>query len=225
MLVIAKEITKNYPQANGQLAVLKGVNLTVENGEFVSVVGESGAGKTTLLQIIGLLDKPSSGTLLIDETAPLKLPEQKLSNYRNRKIGFIFQLHHLLPEFTVAENIALPVLMATNNRKKALGQACELLKRFSLEEKEGHYPHELSGGERQRIAVLRAIANKPQLLIADEPTGNLDEDNARRFEELLVNLNKEGQTIILATHNLQFAKRAKRKFLLAGGIIKEIEGM
>ncbi len=224
MLLVAEGLTKSYPQADGQLDVLRGICLTVSDGDFVSVTGESGVGKTTLLQILGLLDKPSGGTLRIDNTDPLKLPEQELADYRNRKIGFVFQFHHLLPEFTVRENIALPILISCRDKYDALREADELLRRFSLKDKGGSYPHELSGGERQRVAVLRAIANKPQLLIADEPTGNLDEKNARLFEELLLALNKQGQTIILATHNLQFALQADRRFLLSSGLLRELKG-
>ncbi len=224
MVLMAENLTKSYPQARGELKVLKGINLIVEDKDFIAIVGESGVGKTTLLQILGLLDKPTSGRLLLDSVDPLALPEQELAEYRNQRIGFVFQFHHLMPEFTVEENIALPMLMSKRTKGEAISEARYLLERFSLEDKSESYPHQLSGGERQRVAVLRAIANKPQLLIADEPTGNLDERNSRLFEELLVAINNDGQTVILATHNIEFAKRGKRNFILSGGTLREMEG-
>ena len=214
-MIEAKDIFKSY----GDLEVLKGVNLKVDSGETVSIVGASGAGKTTLLQIIGTLDKADNGQLSINNTDLNTLNDKTLSQFRNESIGFVFQFHNLLSEFTALENICLPAFIKGSNRSDAEKQAQELLSILNLKDRAHHKPNALSGGEQQRVAVARALINKPSVLLADEPSGNLDSKNADELHQLLLNLNKEmGQSCVIVTHNTTFADMADRKLTMVDGL-------
>ncbi|NVO18918.1 MAG: ABC transporter ATP-binding protein [Bacteroidetes bacterium] len=210
----------NIRKSYDQLEVLKGIDLKIEKGEIVSIVGASGAGKTTLLQIIGTLDKPTSGSLIIDGIELFKMNEKKLSAFRNKHIGFVFQFHHLLPEFTALENLCIPAYIAGASRPVAEKRASELLEFLHLSDRSHHKPSELSGGEQQRIAVARALMNHPAVVLADEPSGNLDSANARELHELFFTLRKEfNQTFVIVTHNEEFANGSDRKLTIVDGVI------
>lgn len=209
-------LEKNY----GTLQVLKGINLEIADRSVISIVGASGAGKSTLLHIIGTLDQPTKGTVLIDNTDLYSLSDKKLAQYRNQNIGFIFQFHHLLPEFTAVENVALPALIAGRSHAEAFKRAKELLDFLKLGERLTHKPSQLSGGEQQRVAVARALANNPKLVLADEPSGNLDTENARSLHQLFLDLRDEfGQTFVVVTHNTDLAKLADQTIEMKDGRI------
>lgn len=209
-------ITKKY----NDLSVLKGVNLDVKQGEFISIVGASGAGKTTLLQIIGTLDKADSGQLIINDDDISSYNDIALSKFRNEQIGFVFQSHNLLPEFSALENICLPALVKGTSVIEAEEKAKKLLQLLNLKNRSHHKPSELSGGEQQRVAVVRALINRPSILLADEPSGNLDSKNADELHELISKINKEfEQTCILVTHNNKLAQMADRKLSMVDGVI------
>lgn len=215
-MIILKEIHKSY----GQLKVLNGINLKVEKGEIVSVVGASGAGKSTLLHIIGTIDKADKGTLLYDEKDVSKLNEKKISEFRNQQVGFVFQFHHLLPEFTALENVCIPAYIAGRSRRSAEERARELIGFLGLEARAQHKPAELSGGEQQRVAVARALINNPAVVLADEPSGNLDSKASIELHELFFKLRNEfNQTLILVTHNQELAHMADRKLTIKDGVI------
>ena len=217
-MIELKGIKKNY----GKLEILKGIDLTVKKGECISIVGSSGAGKSTLLQIIGTLDSANEGQLLIDNKDINNLNRDQLSSFRNKNIGFIFQFHNLLPEFSALENICIPAFIAGMSQKDAEKSAFELLKRLKLEDRANHKPSQLSGGEQQRVAVARALINQPTILLADEPSGNLDSKNADDLHKLLLEVNKEfNQTCIVVTHNNDFANMAHRKLTITDGLIEE----
>ncbi len=202
------------------LKVLKGVNLEVAKGEIVSIVGASGAGKTTLLQIIGTLETPTSGEVYINDNAVHKMKDKALSVFRNKHIGFVFQFHHLLPEFTALENICIPAYIAKKTKKEAEKEAMELLNLLNLTERASHKPSELSGGEQQRIAVARALINKPDVILADEPSGNLDSKSAQELHKLFFDLREKfNQTFVIVTHNNELAEMADRKITIKDGII------
>ena len=202
------------------LQVLKGINLEIADRSVISIVGASGAGKSTLLHIIGTLDQPTKGTVLIDNTDLYSLSDKKLAQYRNQNIGFIFQFHHLLPEFTAVENVALPALIAGRSHAEAFKRAKELLDFLKLGERLTHKPSQLSGGEQQRVAVARALANNPKLVLADEPSGNLDTANARQLHQLFLDLRDEfGQTFVVVTHNTDLAKLADQTIEMKDGRI------
>ena len=204
----------------GTLQVLKGINLEIADRSVISIVGASGAGKSTLLHIIGTLDQPTKGTVLIDNTDLYSLSDKKLAQYRNQNIGFIFQFHHLLPEFTAVENVALPALIAGRSHAEAFKRAKELLDFLKLGERLTHKPSQLSGGEQQRVAVARALANNPKLVLADEPSGNLDTENARSLHQLFLDLRDEfGQTFVVVTHNTDLAKLADQTIEMKDGKI------
>ncbi len=210
----AKNIEKNY----GELGILKGINLSVAGAEIISIVGSSGAGKTTLLQILGTLDKPSKGQLLIEGKDPFALNEKALAHFRNQRLGFVFQFHQLLPEFTAQENIAIPAMIGGSNQTDALKKAQTLLERFGLESRAQHKPEALSGGEQQRIAVARALINQPALVFADEPSGNLDTENANALHNLFLELREEmKQSFVIVTHNTHFAQMADRCLTMQDG--------
>ena len=203
---------KNIRKSFGSLEVLKGVDLTVEKGEIVSIIGKSGAGKTTLLQIIGTLDKPDSGSVVIDGIDVFALKEQELADFRNRHIGFIFQFHQLLPEFTTLENVMMPALIARIGEKEAEQRAVQLLTELGMAERLTHKPNELSGGEKQRVAAARAMMMSPNVILADEPSGTLDESNKKELHKLLLQMREQyGQTIIIVTHDKELAEISDRE--------------
>ena len=215
-MVKATNIQKSF----GDLKVLKGVDLSVEKGEIVSIVGASGAGKTTLLQILGTLDKPNSGSVLINGVNIRRLDERALATFRNKHIGFIFQFHQLLPEFSALENVMIPALIARESPKIAAERAKELLAYLQLTDRMEHKPSELSGGEKQRVAVARALINNPELILADEPSGSLDSKNKKELHNLLFDLrDKFGLTIIIVTHDDHLAQLSDRVIRMKDGVI------
>ncbi len=213
---------ENIHKSYGNVEVLKGIDLSVEKGEIISIVGASGAGKTTLLQIIGTLEKPDKGNIIINNTDVNTLSEKKLSEFRNSNIGFVFQFHHLLPEFTALENILMPAMIKQTPRKEMEERARLLMDFLKISHRAGHKPSELSGGEQQRVAVARALINTPAVVLADEPSGNLDSVNARELHNLFFELRRQyNQTFIIVTHNEEFAEMADRKITMKDG--KSIE--
>ena len=217
-MVDVKNIVKKFDS----LEVLKGVDLHINPKEIVSIMGPSGAGKTTLLQIIGTLDRPTSGTVHINGVDVFSLDEKKISAFRNSQIGFVFQFHQLLPEFTAVENVMMPALIADKNFKQSKMHAMELLEYLGLESRAHHNPAELSGGEKQRVAVARALINNPALILADEPSGSLDSQNKKDLHNLFFNLRKEfGQTILIVTHDNELAEISDRIIKINDGVIAE----
>jgi lipoprotein-releasing system ATP-binding protein len=213
-MIKAVNINKSY----GNLHVLKDVSLSIQQGEVVSIVGPSGAGKTTLLQILGTLDRADSGTINYGETDVSKLKEKELARFRNEHIGFVFQSHHLLPEFTALENVCIPALIRGIPMKEASGHAMELLAFMKVDNRAQHKPSQMSGGEQQRVAVARALMNNPMAVLADEPSGNLDSQHARELHELFFRLRKQyNQTFIIVTHNEELAAMADRKITIIDG--------
>ena len=211
---------KNIHYSYQNLKVLKGVDLNIGKGEFVSIIGASGAGKTTLLQLLGTLDKIQKGSLIINDRETKDLSEKEVSKFRNQEIGFVFQFHNLLNEFTALENICLPAYLNGTPKKDAERKGLELLNLLDLSNRDEHKPDELSGGERQRVAVARALINSPSILLADEPSGNLDSKNADELHQLFLKLNKEiSQTIVVITHNKELAKLARRTLEIKDGKI------
>ncbi|MGY8987683.1 MAG: ABC transporter ATP-binding protein [Flavobacteriales bacterium] len=205
----------------GDLEVLKGVNLHIKEGEFISIVGASGSGKTTLLHILGTLENSNTGSVWINNTDITNLSDKELSIFRNENIGFVFQFHNLLVEFTALENVCLPAFIKGENRKIVEERALELLKLLNIENRKDHKPNELSGGEQQRVAVARALINSPSIILADEPSGNLDSKNAEDLHNLLLKLNKElNQTIVVVTHNNKLANITGRKLEIKDGVIE-----
>ena len=212
------DIYKSFQTGSEKLDVLRGVNLRIYRGEMVAVVGASGVGKSTLLHILGALDRPNKGKVSLNSTDIFSLDERELAHFRNRTIGFVFQFHHLLPEFTALENVIMPKLIAGEEMDEVKEKGEELLTEVGLMERKDHRPGELSGGEQQRVAVARALINDPHILVADEPSGNLDKDNKENLHQLLTQLNrKRNQSIVLATHNQELAQRAKRIYRLKDG--------
>ena len=213
---------ENLKKQFGDLQVLKGVSLEVERGEVISIVGPSGAGKTTLLQLIGTLDKPTTGKIFFDGEEVSQMNSKRLATFRNKHIGFVFQFHQLLPEFTALENIIIPALIAGRDRKEAEKEAFELLRIMNLEERAHHKPAEMSGGENQRIAVARALINHPDIILADEPSGSLDSHNKEELHKLFFDLrDKFGQTFIIVTHDETLAKLTDRTIRMVDGTIAE----
>ena len=213
---------ENLKKQFGDLQVLKGVSLEVERGEVISIVGPSGAGKTTLLQLIGTLDKPTAGKIFFDGEEVSQMNSKRLATFRNKHIGFVFQFHQLLPEFTALENIVIPALIAGRDRKEAEKEAFELLRIMNLEERTHHKPAEMSGGENQRIAVARALINHPDVILADEPSGSLDSHNKEELHRLFFDLrDKFGQTFIIVTHDETLAKLTDRTIRMVDGTIAE----
>lgn len=215
-MIKVNNIRKSY----GNLNVLDGINLEIEKGEIVSIVGASGAGKSTLLHIIGTLDMPDTGDVQIDGVRLASLNDNRLSEFRNNYIGFVFQFHHLLPEFTALENVCIPAFIARVPKSKAIARAEKLLDYLNLSQRLSHKPSELSGGEQQRVAVARALMNEPAVVLADEPSGNLDSASAVELHKLFFNLRDElKQTFVIVTHNQELANMADRKLLIRDGVI------
>ncbi len=217
-MIDTKDIRKSY----GTLEVLKGITLHIDKGEVVSIVGPSGAGKTTLLQIIGTLSRPTSGELMIANVAAHNLPDRELSRFRNARIGFVFQFHHLLPEFTALENVSIPGYIAGRERREVEQRATQLLELLGMDHRLRHKPGELSGGEQQRVAIARALINDPSVLLADEPSGNLDTKNKEEIHQLFFTLRDTlGQTVVIVTHDEQLARMSDRRITMIDGMIHE----
>lgn len=217
-------VVKKFREGDGELVVLNGVDLEVMNNETVAIIGASGSGKTTLLQIIGGLDDPTSGEVRVTGQSLGAMDEAQKGDIRNRSVGFIYQFHHLLPEFTAEENVAMPLLIRRQRKDEALQQARELLSRVGLGQRLDHRPGELSGGERQRAAVARALITRPSLVLADEPTGNLDAGNGEQVLELMLELNREFATsLVVVTHDMAIARRMSRVLRLEDGQLHEVQ--
>lgn len=216
-MIDIKNITKSF----GSLQVLKGIDLHIDRGEVVSIVGPSGAGKTTLLQIMGTLDRPDSGSVHIDSVDVTNLSQKKLADFRNRHIGFVFQFHQLLPEFTALENVMIPAYIAGTSQRETKQRANELLQFMGLSDRVSHKPNELSGGEKQRIAVARALINRPSVILADEPSGSLDSKNKEELHQLFFDLrDKFGQTFVIVTHDEQLASITDRTIHMRDGLLE-----
>lgn len=217
-LLSVHNLFKNYQTGASDLPVLRGLSFDIKQGEAVCLLGASGAGKSTLLQILGTLDRPTSGEVLYRGQNLFELDDESLAEFRNQKMGFVFQFHHLIQELTAVENVMLPALIAKEDREICHQKAMSWLQFMGLSERHNHYPHQLSGGELQRVAIARALIKNPEVLFADEPTGNLDSENSRRVQELFFELkNKLGLTLIIVTHDLQFANMFTRVFKVKDG--------
>lgn len=221
-LITVKELYKTYSSSGKKVEVLKGIDLSIKKGETVAVVGASGAGKSTLMNIMGALDKPTSGTVLYGEEPVFMKDDKRLAAFRNRSVGFVFQFHHLLPEFTAAENVMLPALIGGATFEEARTRAEGLLKEVGLGARLDHKPGELSGGEQQRTAIVRALVQSPGVVLADEPTGNLDTKTGEEVFDLLINLNRDkGTTMVIVTHNERLAGRLGRLIRMTDGKIAQ----
>jgi lipoprotein-releasing system ATP-binding protein len=219
-MITIKNITKSF----GSLQVLKGIDLHINKGEVVSIVGPSGAGKTTLLQIIGTLDRPDTGSVCVDGIDTTTLSQKALADFRNHHLGFVFQFHQLLPEFTAIENVMMPAFIAGTKRKEAEQRAKELLEFMGLSERAHHKPNELSGGEKQRVAVARALMNKPAVILADEPSGSLDSANKKELHQLFFDLrDKFGQTFVIVTHDEELAATTDRTIQMCDGLLENTQ--
>jgi lipoprotein-releasing system ATP-binding protein len=224
MLHVSK-LCKDYPTRSGSLSVLRDISLDLNRGEALAVMGPSGSGKSTLLHILGTLDQPTSGTVRLNDRDPFALPERELADFRNRHIGFVFQDHHLLPQCSVLENVLIPTLVGSDNRADAETWARELLRRVGLLERLDHRPAELSGGERQRVAIARALIRHPDLLLADEPTGNLDRHTAQTIGKLLLDLHQQEQTVlVVVTHSPELARMLPRQMEMLDGHLEPAGG-
>lgn len=225
LILQAKKINKSYFEGDEKkkLVVLNDLDFEIESGQIVSITGASGSGKSTLLHILGTLDRPNSGEILFQNQNIYNLSDKKIAEFRNRNIGFIFQFHHLLPEFTALENVAMPRLINGESYNESIEKAENLLSEMNLLERKKHYPNQLSGGEQQRVAVARALINNPDLILADEPTGNLDKANSNALWDILWKLNKKFSTsLLLVTHNKNLAKKAEKVYRLIDGKLKKV---
>ena len=217
-LIRIADLHKSYYDGESELPVLQGVNLEIYMSELLAIVGASGVGKSTLLHIMGTLDRPTTGSVLYDEQDVFTLSDTELARFRNKEIGFVFQFHHLLPEFTALENVAMGALISSSNNKSVYKEAESLLDYVGLSERLSHYPNQLSGGERQRVAIARSLINQPKVVLADEPTGNLDRRSSEAVLELLWDLNAtSGQTFVIVTHNQELAQQVDRIIQLVDG--------
>ncbi|MFQ5864214.1 MAG: ABC transporter ATP-binding protein [bacterium] len=220
-ILVTRDLHKSYPMGKGRVHVLKGIDLEVNEGQIVAIVGPSGVGKSTLLNILGTLDRPTRGHVEIDHTKVYEYDDKKLASFRNRTIGFVFQFHHLLPEFTALENVMMPSMIGGFDKSKLRKRAEFLLSEVGLKDRFGHRPGELSGGELQRVAVARALMNEPKIILADEPSGNLDQKASKALHELLWNLSRKyNRTFVIVTHNLGLAESADKVVELFDGRIK-----
>jgi lipoprotein-releasing system ATP-binding protein len=221
MALIVERLTKDYPTRSGALVVLRGIDLNLDRGHAIAVMGPSGSGKSTLLHILGTLDQPSGGTVRLDATDPFALNNAALAEFRNRRIGFVFQDHHLLPQCSVLENVLIPTLVnRSDSGKNVESWARELLERVGLSSRLEHRPAELSGGERQRVAIARALIHRPLLLLADEPTGNLDRHSAKVVGELLLDMHRQANTILVAvTHSIELASMFPARMEMNDGLL------
>jgi len=224
VVIKARGLERSFAQAGARLKVLEGVDLEIQAGEQVAILGPSGVGKSTLLHLLGGLDKPTSGSVEVAGQDMARADETRRAAIRNRHLGFVYQFHHLLPEFTALENVAMPLLIARQPVTQARARAVELLERVGLGHRLDHKPGQLSGGERQRAAVARALINRPACILGDEPTGNLDEDNAAQVYELMLELNREFRTsLVLVTHDPQLARRMDRRLEMTGGRLVDMD--
>ena len=215
-MIRTEHINKSY----GSLQVLRDININIEQGEIVSIVGASGAGKTTLLQMLGTLDRPDSGHIYYGDTDVIGLDEKSLARFRNRNVGFVFQFHNLLPEFTALENVCLPALIAGRSMSEATNEAMQLLEFLNVSDRASHKPAQLSGGEQQRFAVARALINRPAVVLADEPSGNLDTKHAEELHDLFFQLRDQyKQTFVIVTHNTALAQKSDRQIMLRDGVV------
>jgi lipoprotein-releasing system ATP-binding protein len=223
MSLTVSQLRKDYPTRSGPLSVLRGIDLELQRGDALAIMGPSGSGKSTLLHILGTLDRPTAGTVTLDQKDPFTLTEPELADFRNRFIGFVFQDHHLLPQCSVLENVLIPTLIDPNPETRSFAEkyAVELLERVGLKDRLDHRPAELSGGERQRVAIARALIRKPALVLADEPTGNLDRRSAHAVGELLLELHRQEQTILVTvTHSAELAGTFSRRMEMADGLLE-----
>ena len=219
VILATKCITKSYPMERSRLEVLKGVDLKIYEGEALAIMGVSGAGKSTLLHILGTLDKPTLGKVFYKGEDLIRKTDNQLARFRNKKMGFVFQFHHLLPELNALENVSLPARLGGVGKKEAHGKAQELLEQLDLKDRVHHFPSELSGGERQRVAIARALIQKPEILLADEPSGNLDSEHGQVIQDLFFQLQKDlGLTLIVVTHDQEFAARFPKIYKLKNGV-------
>ncbi|MEK7818654.1 MAG: ABC transporter ATP-binding protein [Bacteroidota bacterium] len=222
MKIKLSEIKKSYSTIkNPKLEILKGINFEILQNEIITIYGPSGAGKSTLLHLVGLIDEPTSGKIYFDETDTSKLSDKEKANFRKNKIGFIFQFHHLLLEFSAVENIMLPAMINGLSKKKSFEKAKIFLDKLGLSDRQNHKPNELSGGEQQRIAIARALVNSPEIILADEPTGNLDSDNSKIVQELLFSLQKELKfSLVIVTHNMEIINSANKLVMMRDGVLQ-----
>ena len=217
MLIDLRQVSKTFQAGHVAVHALKAIDLHIAQGEFVAIIGQSGSGKTTLLDILGCLSRPTGGEYWLDGENTGDLTEAQLTTIRNKKIGFVFQVFHLLPRKTALDNVQLPLMYAGISRSRQKTRAQELLTQVGLEDRMTHYSNQLSGGQQQRVAIARALANRPALLLADEPTGNLDSQSGKDILDMFASLHRDGQTIVMITHDLQIAERAERRITLADG--------
>lgn len=221
-LLKVENLKKSYKEASGKLEVLRGVNFEVQRGDMIAITGESGSGKSTLLHLLGMLDSADEGSIFYSGEK-IDVNDKKVNEFRNKKVGFVFQFHYLMEDFTAEENVAMPMFLATKNFKKSIIESQKLLKVLDIYDRRDHYPNQLSGGEQQRVAVARALINSPEIVFADEPTGNLDAKHSEEIIDLIIKLNKtKEQTFVIVTHNMEIVQKMNIKYLLENGVLKKL---